>query len=290
MLNPGFDSEIVPYTRHRFDWLDVFSHGESGTLWVSIKPMMRPCFTLGLLKELNTLQLLISSHQEAYAYYVLSSEFDGVFSLGGDLEYFHECVTNRDREGLIEYLTLCLKVIHGSHDRRRVERIVLVDGMAIGGAFETALAADTIIAEDGASFYFPEEKYNLFPAMGGYYYLKHRIGHTQTMRIIRSGRVYTAREMWDLGVIDGLVARGHGAKAIVSHINRSNRNHNSYAGYRYMDSLHPGPSYQELLSLGMRWVDSVLSLTDREKALLRRVIDQQNKKFPVYRTHCQSTG
>ena len=45
--------------------------------------------------------------------------------------------------------------------------ISLVQGDALGGGFEAALAGDVVIAEKSAQFGFPEVMFNLFPGNGG---------------------------------------------------------------------------------------------------------------------------
>src|SRR5207237_2836978 len=105
-------------------------------------------------------------------------------------------------------------------------KIALVQGDALGGGFECALASDVIVAEESAQLGFPEILFNLFPGMGAYSLVSRRIGMRAAEELILSGRILPAAELHKMGVVDVLVTEGEGPTAfgewIAKHSKRTN--------------------------------------------------------------------
>ena len=243
---------------------------------IIMSPRSKPSFTIKLLNELKKAQE--SALSEDYKYIILSSEIDGVFNLGGDLDLFIKLIKNKDRKGLEEYMKLCLEVLHPEQlAASDVHRIAVVQGAALGGGFESVLSCDTIIAEEQASFGFPEVLFNLFPGMGAYSYLVRRTTHSCAKKLLTSGLRYSAQEMLDMGVIDMVVPNGKGYKAAENYIHEHQKLKNSYdAIYSLQDIVFP-LEYNELLKIGNRWVDAAMKLNDRDLRLMERLGKTQTK-------------
>src|SRR3712207_4090014 len=96
--------------------------------------------------------------------------------------------------------------------------VALVQGDALGGGFECALAHDLIVAERSAKFGLPEVLFNLFPGMGAYSFLSRRIGRQAAERMILSGRVHTAEELHEMGLVDVLAPDGEGEEAVLDFV------------------------------------------------------------------------
>jgi enoyl-CoA hydratase/carnithine racemase len=60
---------------------------------------------------------------------------------------------------------------------------------------------DVIIAERGAKFGFPENIFGLFPGMGAYSLVARRVGAAFAEEMMLGGRIYTAEEMKDVGLV-----------------------------------------------------------------------------------------
>ena len=86
--------------------------------------------------------------------------------------------------------------------------IAAVNGVAMGGGFETALACDIIVAAENAVFALPEPKVGLAALAGGLHRLPRQIGLKRAMGMILSGRHVGAREGFDLGFVNEVVAGG----------------------------------------------------------------------------------
>lgn len=84
--------------------------------------------------------------------------------------------------------------------------IAAVNGLALGGGFEVALAADIIIASDNAKFGLPEPKVGAVALGGGLHRLPRQIGMKKAMGMILTGRFIDAQEAWSLGLVNEVVA------------------------------------------------------------------------------------
>jgi enoyl-CoA hydratase/carnithine racemase len=83
--------------------------------------------------------------------------------------------------------------------------IAAVNGTAMGGGFEIALACDLIIAADSAVFALPEPRVGLAALAGGLHRLPRQIGMKQAMGMILTGRRVAAAEGQALGFVNEVV-------------------------------------------------------------------------------------
>ena len=86
--------------------------------------------------------------------------------------------------------------------------IAAVNGVAMGGGFETALACDIIVAAESARFALPEPKVGWAALGGGIQRLPRAIGIKRAMDIILTGRTVTAAEGHALGFVSEVVPDG----------------------------------------------------------------------------------
>lgn len=84
--------------------------------------------------------------------------------------------------------------------------IAAVNGVAMGGGFETALACDLIIASEKATFALPEPKVGLAALAGGLNRLPRQIGAKRALGMILTGRHVSAQEGYELGFVNEVTA------------------------------------------------------------------------------------
>ena len=84
--------------------------------------------------------------------------------------------------------------------------IAAVNGVAMGGGFEIALACDLIIASENARFALPEPKDGLAALAGGMHRLPRQIGMKRAMGMMLTGRTVEAQEGLSLGFVNEVVA------------------------------------------------------------------------------------
>ena len=83
--------------------------------------------------------------------------------------------------------------------------IAAVNGPAMGGGFEIALACDLILASDKAIFALPEPRLGLAALAGGLQRLPRQIGTKRALGMILTGRTVTAQEGVQLGFVNAVV-------------------------------------------------------------------------------------
>jgi DSF synthase len=261
------------------------------TVWTHLNPKGLPCYSLGLLKEMvahderlaaNGGRVEVDGELRKVDYYVTGSRTPGVFNLGGDLSLFVMLIKTRDRDALAHYAKLCIDVQYPrsqSFFSPTLTSISLVQGDALGGGFECALAADVIVAEESAVLGFPEILFNLFPGMGAYSLLARRIGRRAAEELILSGRMLPAYKLHEMGVVDVLAPNGQGESAVRSWIAANAKRRNGMqCVFRARQFVSP-VTREELDGIVDLWVDGAMRLGDRELKMMSRLARAQARRM-----------
>ncbi|MDQ4117935.1 MAG: enoyl-CoA hydratase-related protein [Actinomycetota bacterium] len=83
--------------------------------------------------------------------------------------------------------------------------VAAVTGYALGGGLEVALGADRRIAGDNAKMGFPEILLGIFPGGGGTQRAARLIGPSRTKDLLYTGRMVSAQEALEIGLVDEVV-------------------------------------------------------------------------------------
>jgi DSF synthase len=246
---------------------------------------MRPCFHPELMQEMRAAQRHVSAFEHAHsgidpAFFVLASEAP-VFNLGGDLELFAAAIRRGERESLRAYARLCVEGVHHYHEGfgPHVHSIALVQGQALGGGFEAALACNTIIAEESAIFGLPEVLFDLFPGMGAYPFLRRRSGGRVAQQLILSGRNYSAAQLHALGVVDEVVPDGEGVLAVEALVARSRKHPRTRLAVDRMRREGEPVRIDELYRIADQWVDAALGLSEKSLRTMLRFARAQERRY-----------
>ena len=92
--------------------------------------------------------------------------------------------------------------IIGSLEELTIPVIAAVNGFALGGGCEMALAADFIYAADNAQFGLPEIKLGLIPGFGGTQRLARQIGKNLAKELIFTGKMIDAKTAKNIGLVN----------------------------------------------------------------------------------------
>jgi len=128
---------------------------------------------------------------------IVSGAGDKSFVAGADIKEMQDFKTNNEGENFSKL---------GSHTMLLLENlpqivIAKVQGFALGGGLELALACDFIIASEKAIFGFPEVTLGLIPGFAGTQRLSRKIGPAKAIEWIASAKKYTAEHALNCGLI-----------------------------------------------------------------------------------------
>lgn len=279
----------APFPARKYDEVELEVDVEDRTCWCWMEPDGAPSFTPTMLKDLKAYTALIRERFAAAGptdpaplqHSVLASRLPGVFNLGGDLERFAHWIRAKDRESLRAYAYACIDVLHDNAIGfgNDVITIALVQGDALGGGFETALSCHMIVAERGVKFGLPEILFNLFPGMGATSLLSRRVGLAQAEKMIMSGRIYTAEELHEMGIVHVLAEAGDGVAATQRLIRQNlKRQAGLTAMYRASARVAPLP-FAELRDVTDIWVDAALAISAFDLRKMERLTSAQDRRM-----------
>ncbi|MDP2231456.1 crotonase/enoyl-CoA hydratase family protein [Methylotenera sp.] len=270
---------------------------EFGVMTYFMNPAPRPCFNKICMSELHQSQTSLEKMQgEVIAngkvsqanYLVLASDVPGIFNLGGDLSVFGDLIRAKARDHLLAYAKLCVNNVWTFYNMQApVTTISLVQGQAMGGGFEAALAAHIMVAEKSALMGLPEVLFNLFPGMGALSFLSRKIGMPAAEKMVRSGKIYTGEELYQLGVVDVLAEDGQGQYALNNWIKKHHRSLNSFQAINRAKQRVNPLTIEELYDITEIWVDAALRLDERNLKVMERLVRAQNSKVNSDVAHIQ---
>ena len=151
-----------------------------------------------LLATLEELEL----DQDVFAA-VLTAEGDKAFCAGADLK---ERKT-MSREDMKKQRALFVKAFTAVAEFPK-PLVAAVNGFALGGGCEFSLCCDFIIASEKASFGLPEVGLAIIPGGGGTQLMPRVIGRNKAKELIFTGRRLSAREAYEIGLVNHVAPPG----------------------------------------------------------------------------------
>ena len=257
-------------------------------IWSYTNPHIRPCYSLELIQGYRQLQLDIIEYFNKYEmkpktpikYFVSASQVPEIYNYGGDLNLFLELINKKDRESLYAYAKVCIDIsyMNAVNMNLPLTTIVLLEGDALGGGFEAAIAHNIIIAEKQCEMGLPEIRFNLFPGMGAYSFLARSVGIKMAEEIISSGKMYDATELCEMGVVTQVVKQGEGERAVNKFMKRHSRAFNGMQAIQSARHRYAPVDYDELIDITKIWVDAALRLKPKDLKMMKKLVDAQNQK------------
>lgn len=249
----------------------------------------RPSYTPQMLKDIQAVQRVLRNFYRespgdaalAARFTVLASRTPGVFSMGGDLQFFVSCVEAGDEEALRAYAMASIDICYRNYHACEAGMVTtaLVSGDALGGGFEAAMACDVIIAEERARFALPEVSYGLFPGMGAYTFLSRRLGQARAERAILDSPVLSAQELHALELVNAIAPDGEGVAAMDRHLAwMSERFEAVFSVFEARRIAHP-VSRAEMEEIGERWVKLALRLPEPRLRKMAKLAQAQRLRL-----------
>jgi len=132
---------------------------------------------------------------------IVTGAGDRAFVAGADIAAMSEMAPGQG----LEFSRMGHRVMQSFEDLP-IPVIAAVNGFALGGGLELAMACDLIIASEKARFGQPEINLALIPGFGGTQRLPHRIGHARAREFVLTGDMFDAKTALALGLVNQVVA------------------------------------------------------------------------------------
>lgn len=250
-------------------------------VWLRMHSRPVQCYSPTLLGQLGQITARVLARPGGEVrYLVIASSTPSVFNFGGDLALFSLLSKARDRAALVAYGRQCLDRVFFLIEapRHGLVTVALVQGDALGGGLESALAAQVVVAERGSQIGFPEVLFNLFPGMGAWPLASRRAGRKVAAEMVTSGRVYAAEDLVGVGLVDILAERGEGEDKVREYLQKNSARAQGMAA-AYAAELDAMPMDRaQFDQVVERWADAALQIGDRDRRLMQRLVREQLKK------------
>ncbi|MBK0000073.1 crotonase/enoyl-CoA hydratase family protein [Erwinia sp. S43] len=259
--------------------LSAYYEEERRTMWMLLRAQPRPSFNHQLIEEIMNLSYAAQRSGLAIDFWVTGSLVPGMFNAGGDLSFFVESIKNGRREALRAYARACVDCIHAAargFDTGAVT-IAMVEGSALGGGFEAALAHHFILAQNTARMGFPEIAFNLFPGMGGYSLVARRAGMKLAEELICEGESHTAEWFETRGLVDRLFQPDEAYHSTRTFIDTLRPKLNGVRAMLKARQRVLQLTRAELMDITEDWVDFAFSLEPKDIAYMERLVNLQNR-------------
>lgn len=132
---------------------------------------------------------------------ILRGEGGKAFAAGADIAEL------RERRALDAFLQINARLFQAVEDFPH-PTIAAIEGYALGGGCELALACDLRVASETAKLGFPEVGLGIFPAAGGTHRLPRLVGLGKAKELIFTGRIISGTQAFEIGLVEHLAPEG----------------------------------------------------------------------------------
>ncbi|KAB8309784.1 MULTISPECIES: crotonase/enoyl-CoA hydratase family protein [Rahnella] len=248
-------------------------------MWMMLRSYPRPCFNQELIEDIMTLTYAAKASGLRFDFWVTGSLVPNMYNVGGDLSFFVEAIINNKREALRSYARACVDCVHAAARGFDVGAISLsmIEGTALGGGFEAALAHHYVLAQNTARMGFPEIAFNLFPGMGGYSLVSRKAGMKLAEELISTGESHTAEWFESRGLVDVLFQPGEGFNATRTFMDVLRPKLNGIRAMIRARQRVLQLSRSELMDITEDWVDAAFTLEEKDLSYMERLVMLQNR-------------
>ncbi|KAI0195086.1 enoyl-CoA hydratase/isomerase [Xylaria flabelliformis] len=159
------------------------------------RPGKRNALTHAMISQLIALLGQLDQNDAVRAV-VLMGTRKGAFSAGADISQLSQLTTNEAHERKF------LSNLNGAFETFSKPLIAAVEGLALGGGFEVALACDMIYAAEDATFGLPEVTIGTIPGAGGTQRLVRALGKYKAMELILQRQTISGKELAERGLVN----------------------------------------------------------------------------------------
>ncbi|BCV60698.1 enoyl-CoA hydratase [Shewanella algae] len=188
----------------------LIEHIEGHTAVLTINNPPANTWTAESLNELRLKVEELNNDPDIYAL-VLTGEGEKFFSAGADLKLFADG-DKGNAATIARYFGEAFETLSAF----RGVSIAAINGYAMGGGLEVALACDIRIAEEQAQLALPEATVGLLPCAGGTQNLTALVGEGWAKRMILCGERIDAAKACEIGLVEEVVGKGEALSAAIA--------------------------------------------------------------------------
>lgn len=255
---------------------------ENKLLWITLRPEPKPVVTLPLIESIRRVQLAVwglwGLAPDRPVLFMATRSRGRVYSLGGDLDFYLDCLARNDRASLEDYARAASDVIRMSRNGLFGSVITLstVHARVMGGAIDSARSCNLMIAEEAATFCYPEVNYNHFP-IAAVPVLSRHTGPIEAEKLLLSGQDLTAREFAARGAVDAVVPNGSGEEWIRRYAASALHSHAARVAVMGAFNRLAGDLGEVIGPAAEAWVSHIMTLRPLEISKLQRIAAAQER-------------
>jgi DSF synthase len=203
-----------------------------------------------------------------------------IFNVGGDLALFAAHIRSGHREPLLRYAQACIEAVYDACTGfgTGAISIAMIEGTALGGGFEAALAHHYVLSQRGVEMGFPEIAFNLFPGMGAYSLVARKANMRIAEELISKGESHAAEWYAERGLVDDVFDAGDAFIATRTFIDVMRPRLNGIrAMIRTRGRVVP-TTREELMAITEDWVNAAFQLEEKDLAYMERLVMLQNRR------------
>lgn len=249
-------------------------------MWMMLRSRPRPCFNQRLVSDIIHLARAARETGLPFDFWVTGSFVPELFNVGGDLSFFVEAIRSGQRDSLMAYARSCIDGVYEIYTGfgTGAISIAMVEGSALGGGFEAALAHHYVLAQKDAKLGFPEIAFNLFPGMGGYSLVARKAHMRLAEELISTGESHSGSWHADRGLVDETFEAGEAFLATRTFIDVMRPKANGIrAMLRARQRVLP-LSRSELMDITEDWVNAAFTIEEKDLAYMERLVLLQNRR------------
>lgn len=268
------------YEAGELSQLSAYYEEGRNIMWMMLRSRPRPCFNQRLISDIIHLARAARDSGLQFDFWVTGSLVPEIFNVGGDLNFFVETIRSGQRDSLMAYARSCIDGVHEIFTGfgTGAISIAMIEGTALGGGFEAALAHHFVLAQNNSRLGFPEIAFNLFPGMGGYSFVARKAHMRLAEELISTGESHYAEWYADKGLVDHVFEPGEAFLATRTFIDVIRPKLNgTRAMIRARQRVLP-LSRAELMDITEDWVHSAFSLEEKDLAYMERLVTLQSRR------------
>ena len=185
----------------RLNWVTTEIVGEAGFIIFNLPDRMNP---LGeeVMSQLDRCVEVLNARSDISKIFIHGK--GKAFIAGADIKFFCDAIAADDLQRIQTFTEFGQQVLNKISASAKVTYAYL-DGLALGGGLELALACDYRIGTRKSTLAFPETGIGIYPGLGGTQRAPRLIGIARAKQLIASGQFINAKRAYAYGLIDAII-------------------------------------------------------------------------------------